>query len=276
MLVLYWPLTPQSTDWVELLVLSAVAVGVPMVWLLLFSDKIPVLVWASAGGLILSFQIEAGFIAGILGACWLISACHALYRYGGWRTKAEHLRSGVALAWMVAAIWSVTHVLGLKPLGFSGIIVLLTSAHFHYAGVILLALSALLYEVYRKPLLYYLGLFTAVGIGLVAISITVTQVWGCIATETWSSMWMGAAGMMVGSLHFRLGSREGCLIQLLWYSGGAMLIGGMVLAITYGARGYFPSLALSLPEMYRWHGTCNALALFSLLIGWYVKKRSPE
>lgn len=275
-LALYWPWSPQSTDWVELLVLLAVAAGVPIVWFLLFSENVPALVWGAGGALILAFQLEAGGGAGFLAACWVISACYALYQYGGWRTHSEQLRSGIALAWLVAAIWSVIHVVELRPLGFSSIIILLTAAHFHYAGVILLALSALLYRACGKPEFYHLGLFTILGLGLVAISITLTQVWGWMVTEAWSSMWMGAAGVMVGSLHFRLGIKEKRSVQFLWCAGGAMLIAGMVLAITYGLRAYFPSLSLSLTAMYRWHGTCNALALFSLLIGWYLKKAQPR
>ncbi len=267
---------PQSAVWVELLALSAVAAGVPLVWLIVFSDKVPGWLWGSAGALIIAFQLEAGFWAGILAVGWLVSASFALYQYGGWRSKMARLRSGVALAWWVAAVWAVIHALGLQPLGFSELIVLLTAAHFHYAGIMLLALTALLHEASGKPGLYYWGLFTMLGIALVALSITLTKVSGWIAAEAWSSLWMGAAGIGISVVHFQLGRKERYLVRGLWYAAGISLITGMLLAITYGLRPVFPTLALSVPAMYRWHGTLNAFAMFSFVIGWHLKKAQPR
>jgi hypothetical protein len=57
---------------------------------------------------------------------------------------------------------------------------------------------------------------------------------------------------------------------------GILLLIGMGLAAWYALRPVLPSPALSIPEMYAWHGSMNTLALILLMLGWQFKNgKSP-
>jgi YndJ-like protein len=179
--------------------------------------------------------------------------------------------------------WAISHVLGsgwalldrlsLRPLDFEPAIVLLTAIHFHYAGFVLPLLTGILLQDEKGMLARVAGVGVLVGIPLVAIGITTTQLqWGT-PLEVLSAWVLGGAGLIVACLLLRQGLRSGPTVRVLWLIAGVSLAGSMVLAILYGSRPFVGAAWLDIRTMRAIHGTANALG-FALcgLVGARVRQ----
>ena len=227
-----WPVGLQHTVWVEILLLF-----VPLVMVPKLSDMNPFGIIAGYAFLI-ALILPQGIWAAIFSIPWILfSATQA------W--KQRHAFTYTFL--LIGAAWFFADRLGWMVLNFSPIIVLLTAAHFHYAGFLLSLLS----EKLENP---RLSIAIAVGVVGVAIGITATQLNGPQWIETAAAVFMAGIGSIAA---WKLILARRFLLLLA----GICLQAGMLLAFLYGIRAYFPIAILSIPFMYALHGTLNAFAL---------------
>ncbi|MFK7809043.1 MAG: YndJ family transporter, partial [Saprospiraceae bacterium] len=172
--------------------------------------------------------------------------------------------------WVVAASWGVIDRLGFSPLDYEPIIILLTVVHFHYAGYLLLQLYLLSLPHWNKKYGKVVGVLLLLGMPMVAVGISSTQIGWPGIIESLSVTVMASGGMGVGFGYLFLAWKfRGDVGALLWFVAGLCLIGGLTLAFLYGWRFQTELPWLSIPWMYAVHGTLNSVgfALFGLL-GW--------
>lgn len=177
----------------------------------------------------------------------------------------------------VGGIWALFAQLGVQPLGFSGIIVLLTGVHFHYAGFALPRLSGLWLGRSGYGQVYVLATWGVImGVPLVAVGITTSQLrlpfW--IEILAVSLLACSAFVISLGQVHWAVETPMPAFPRALFLLGGVSLALGMVLATIYGWRYLFPIAWATIPAMYLWHGTLNSLG-FCLpgFVAWKVLER---
>jgi hypothetical protein len=265
----YWPLDPQAPEWVELLILLAVLLLVPMGFTLYLPGQVPRGAWLVSGlALGLAFWLPPSGLAGALALPWLALSGWGLWRHAGFRRFEERLFSFALASWIIAAAWAIAHAWGWRPLGFSPIIVLLTAAHFHYAGFLLLLLLTLAYREAPSPWLRALGYLTVASISAVALAITLSRLSGWLWGETLSGIAMVTSGSLVALYHWQEARQRPAFARWCWRLGSLLLLGGMALALGYALRPALPIPFLDIPDMYVWHGTGNAVGLGLLVVGW--------
>ncbi len=280
---LFWsfPTHPLEEDWVKLLLLLAPTVFVPLACeqvKMIRSQKGHYAILTAALALVFAFSLPQGWYAGSLALPWLGFSLWALWANFHLLSQVfrgrPHERSLCAafLFLPVGAAWAFADRLGIRPLGFDPTIVLLTAAHFHYAGF-LLALGAS--HTYRQLNAGQITRSTWVSWSIllapafVAVGITVTQLGGSYLVESLSATVMvvsalGAAYLQVlVAFQFSLPAWQ-VRLKIL---GSLFLSLGMILAFLYAWR-FYPVLPwLSIPWMYALHGTLNTLGvgLFGVL-----------
>lgn len=268
-LAAYWPWQPQAAEWVELLVLLAALLLVPVGFTAYQPSSWPHWLWVLPGlALGLSFWLPASWASGLLAMPWLLLSLWALLRHARLSTHDGRFFTFALLFWNVAGAWGVAHAFGWQPLGFSPIIVLLTAAHFHYAGFLLMLLLALAYRASASLWLKALGYFTVGSTLAVALAITLTRLSGWAFGETISGIAMALAGSGTAIAYWQRATQRSLLARWCWRVGSVLLLGGMLLALSYALRHTVAVPSLNIPNMYAWHGTGNALALALLLLGW--------
>ena len=217
--------------------------------------------------------LDAGWLSALLVVPWLLlTACLALMGLrrarGRLRDRLGDLCQDLALVFLVVGSgWALLDRLSLRPFDFDPVIVLLTAIHFHYAGFVLPLVTGVLLQDEKGTLARVAGVGVLVGIPLVAIGITATQLkWGT-PLEVMAAWVLGGAGLLVAHLLGRQALRGGPTVRVLWLIAGTSLGCGMVLAILYGSRPLLELSWLDIPMMRAIHGTANALgfALCGLL-----------
>ena len=229
-------------------------------------------------------------VTGLLGLVGLLRA----WRRGG--TPLSELAVDAGLIFLpIGGGWALLHVLGEQPLGFKPVIVLLTAIHFHYAGLVLPVITGLSGR--RLP-----GRFSSlvaggvtIGVPLVAVGITTTQLGGPPVVEALSAWVTAAAAIGTSVLLLRLVRTGGVPLasKVLWTVSAVSLCGAMVLAALYGARtwldllpdswqllpvrdpsGKIENLEVIIDWMRAWHGTANAIG-FALCgcLAWTIAGR---
>jgi YndJ-like protein len=222
--------------------------------------------------------LEAGWLSALLVVPWLLlTACLALMGLlrarGHLRRRLGELCQDLALVFLVVGSgWAVLDRLSLRPLDFDPVIVLLTAIHFHYAGFVLPLLTGVLLQDEKGTLARVAGVGVLVGIPLVAIGITATQLRWEHALETLAAWVLGGAGFIVAYLLVRQAMKSGPTVRVLWSIAGLSLGASMVLAILYGCR-HSNVPWLDIPHMRAIHGTANAMG-FALcgLVGARVRQ----
>jgi YndJ-like protein len=224
---------------------------------------------------------EAGAVAALCAlpwACVLASLAFAgAWRLGrrGWRPLPELLRDAGLVYAVVGAGWLMAERWGVRPLGFSGDIVMLTAVHFHYAGWLLPVLTGL--ALGRLPAsrgAALTGFGVLVGVPAVAIGITASQLGAGPVTELVAAVLLALSGCGVAGLHLQLvwTRRWPGRVRWLWGVAAISLTAGMVFAAVYGVRSFFqPWSWLDLPWMRALHGTLNAIGFgFAGTLGWWL------
>ena len=282
-LLLYWiwkgSVRPLEKDWVELLVLLGAMIFVPMAMqqsgILTKKAERGVAIW-STWALLLAYLQEPGIVAALFALPWLLVSI-GLFE----RALQKLLLSPLALVdkvqfaaylyFPIGPLAAFSDRLGWAPLDFSPIIILLTAAHFHYAGFLLpWVLGNLLGR--KVPSFWQHGVAWAVllGIPAVAVGITSAQFGVDPWLETFAATLMALGGLGVAFWHGGLALESSrTLYQRLAILGLFLCLGtGMILALLYGWRNYFPLPFLSIPWMYALHGTMNSLGvgLFGILV----------
>jgi len=231
-------------------------------------------------------------VTGLLGLVGLLRA----WRRGG--TPWPELAVDAGLIFLpIGGGWALLHVLGEQPLGFKPVIVLLTAIHFHYAGLVLPVITGLSGRRLPGGFSSLVAAGVTIGVPLVAVGITSTQLGGPPAVETLSAWMTAAAAIGTSVLLLRLVRTGGVPLasKVLWTVSAVSLSGAMVLAALYGARAWLdllpeswqllpvpledPSgktdnLEVIIDWMRAWHGTANAIgfALCSCL-AWTIVER---
>ena len=270
-----WAVLGPALDpgWIEWMLLLSPLVLIPLAAETVLMDAPPVS-WAIAGPgaagaatAALSFGFEPGVVAAALVAPWCVCTFLAAW-WGMLRLRRENritldsLLVPAATGFMaVGGVWLVATRLGVRPLGFSTTIVLLTATHFHHAGVVLPVIAS--HNLAKRPT-RIVGIGSAgviAGVPLTAIGITLG------GKAEWVAAWvlaLAAILIAVGQLRFAIAVRA----PLLAVSGAALL-GAMILGGLWAWSRAFPGVSLSLEEMARYHGSLNALGFGLLgLIGW--------
>ncbi|MEL6719935.1 MAG: YndJ family transporter [Bacteroidota bacterium] len=226
---------------------------------------------ALAGLLAISFYLSPSVIAALLSVPWLGFSIWLSWK--NWKQRQAHLSHLLAALFLgVGAAWAFADRLGFEAFGFDSTIVLLTAAHFHYAGFCLMLIAG---WTGRKSAIY--GVF--VGVPMVAIGISSSHLNGPPLIEVVAVTIMVAAGIWVAYLHLRLAIKmRKYSFTWLWLLASIALSIGMILALLYGWRYYFPIASLSIPAMYALHGTLNAIgfAAPALLAWWYYEMKNIQ
>lgn len=167
---------------------------------------------------------------------------------------------------LVGAGWLLCDRLGVQPLGFSPLIVLLTAVHFHHAGLTLPISAGLLgrslgvtesTEPWRTT-----AVLVVLAVPLVALGITFSPKLELIAA------WLTAAsGIVVAIGLLRRANSLALLPAMLSALAGASLLAGMSFAGSYALGEYLGRPWPEITSMIRLHGAVNALG-FGLLGAW--------
>jgi hypothetical protein len=166
-----------------------------------------------------------------------------------------------------AAAWLVFDRFGYQPMGFSAWIVLLTGAHFHYAGFALtLSLALLLIENPKNIWAKTASRGVLSGVVLTATGITTTQLGYTHFIETIAGIWMSMSAFLAGIAFILRGPSEKSNARFLFIIGGFCLLMGMILAFFYALRPIFPISFLTIPTMQAVHGSLNALGFGTLTL----------
>jgi hypothetical protein len=181
-----------------------------------------------------------------------------------------------------AAAWLVFDRFGYQPMGFLPWIVLLTGAHFHYAGFALtLSLTLLLIENRGNRWAKIASWGVLSGVVLTATGITTTQLGYTHFIETIAGVWMSVSAFLAGIAFILRGLSEKSNARFLFIIGGFSLLLGMILAFFYALRPIFSISFLTIPTMQAIHGSLNALGfgtltLFGFAIDSTTKAHSPQ
>ena len=160
----------------------------------------------------------------------------------------------------VGGLWLVLATLGLRPLGFSDAVVILTAMHFHFAGAVLPIVfgAAAGRRPGRLPDAACFGVIT--GIPLVAAGITATQLRGPAWIEGAAAVWMAAAGIAAAAvMAVSSASPARPVATGLRLVSSASLGTGMLFAAAYGLRVPLGLEGLTVPVMQASHGVLMAV-----------------
>ncbi|MEM9834959.1 MAG: YndJ family transporter [Bacteroidota bacterium] len=273
-----WPPSPLHLDYVRLILSAAPLVIVPLChamdgrsfWLTFalgaaFSLGMLLPVGGVGFGLVLPWWMFSAYLTVHYGARWVSgqlakrsegkeSKLRLQSSHGTQRSSHLFFSSACSVSLLVAASWAIADRLELSPMGFDTTIVLLTAVHFHYAGFTLIWLLGRL----RGPA--WMEWAIVLGVALVAVGITTSQYGLPAWIEVVSVTILATAALRFARLLWQQK-------QLLFRLGSLALAGGMVLALAYGWRYYFPVRGLEIPVMYALHGSLNSLG-FALPVVW--------
>ena len=231
-----------------------------------------------------AFLLPQGFTAAVLALPWLATTgliallgLARVRRHASGSMHALYIDAGMVYV-AVGGGWAVLDRLGLRPLDFEPVIVLLTAIHFHYAGFVLPLVAGLIIRRAGGRAARVAGVGVIAGVPLVAVGITTTQLGLPPLLESVAVWLTAAAGMLAGWLQVKLALGPGRppLIRCLWMVAGVSLIASMALAALYGSRFQAPLAWLDIPWMRAVHGSANALGFGALgLLGWTLAENRP-
>lgn len=167
---------------------------------------------------------------------------------------------------IVGSLWLIAHTLGLQPLGFSKLIVILTAAHFHHAGFTLPIMAGYLVRTEPESRVWRVTAAALVlAVPLVAIGITASPL-----LEVASSWLTAACGLAVGVGMLRRARELPTLPAMLSALAGASLFAAMTFAGSYAVSEFLGTPVPDIRTMVEVHGAVNALG-FGLLGAWSWK-----
>ena len=225
--------------------------------------------------LLAAFAVPAGPLAGLLSLPWfgftLLAGCLGLLRLRSReRWALEELSSSASLVFLaVGGMWTSLSRGGIRPMGFDEPIILLTGAHFHYAGLVLPLLTGLAGRELRGPAARLAAVGVLAGVPAVALGINLSAL-GVRWVEWLAACLLAAFSILAALLQLRLARRAtDVLVRALLSVCGLSLLTGMILAALYATGRYWGRDWLSIPVMIQTHGVLNALG-FALpgLLAW--------
>ncbi|HLP94515.1 MAG TPA: YndJ family transporter [Saprospiraceae bacterium] len=173
--------------------------------------------------------------------------------------------------WATAALWALMHMVHFQPFGFDPVIVTLTAAHFHLAGLVLSTLVFANLMLHNRPITRWLGMLSLAGMPLVALGITLTRLgYAPIIEQGAALFFIGYALLFIWhqtSMAFQ--ANLPARVRTGWLLGAGSLVAGMLLATLYALRFQIPLEWINIPNLKYWHGTLNTLGFgFCSLLGW--------
>lgn len=174
----------------------------------------------------------------------------------------------LVLGWITnAAVWLWAHRLGLEPLGFDRVTTLLTVAHFHHAGV---GLVALLVGAYRyRPQRRLVGAIALHQIGMITVAAGIT-LGSALDASDGPAGWLEPVGALaiIGALviwtatAFQLASTTHRPTRRLLQISGLAWAVPMVLALGWAAGPLLPQpVVTTFRVMLTFHATIQAIGL---------------
>ena len=282
---LNYPFGPKDLYYVKFLLILASMILVPMGFFLLKQSlAIRLFALKASVSFALAYFLPKSLTAAILILPWIIFALLHCYHVGhsflekGNRRITDYLHMAAAIYLTIGGFWAMIDRLGWEPMGFSPTIVLLTAIHFHYAGFLLPLLGSLYLSEKHNSFGKLVSWGLILGVPLVAIGITSSQFQWPGIIELASGSFMALSGFLMGTLYVRKGfSFLPKWVGLLWTIGGLSLCGGMVLAFLYACRSIIHLPFLSIPWMYAFHGSLNAVGFaLPILLAWLIYHSSVE
>lgn len=190
-------------------------------------------------------------------------------------SKQFHLSKLLRIAalgyWATGAVWALFFLGDIHPLGFSSLMVGLTSAHFHVAGFALAVAVYCLYMHTPGKTNRKLGYGILAGMPAVATGITLTHMGFSHIPE-----WLAATGFIVLAYaivwqHVRLALQQPYYTtqRETWLWASACLGIGAAMALVYAMRFIYPIKWFDISNMRFYHGTLNTVGFGWLILrGW--------
>lgn len=291
--IAWWHPSPFTPMWITALLLLAPLVLVPLAlrlvepdgtWIVLRAAWRLAIIWQLPAAILLvpAFLLAQGWITAALTLPWLLTTALIAFtgvlraRLLGWRSAADTALNAGLVYLVIGGAWLFLDRLGVRPLNFEAIIVTLTAVHFHYAGFLLPIFTGMAGGVLKEGATRLAAIGVMVGVPLVAMGITATQL-GC--NPLWEALaaWFTAlAGLLAAISHMRLAMRQRAhSVRVFFMLCGLALAFSMVHAALYGARFYMAWPGMELPWMRALHGSVNAFG-FGLagVVGWNLMRRA--
>lgn len=249
---------------------------------LLFLWQLP-----AAALLALSFRYDPGTSCALLALPWILQT---LFLAGlglrklleGRFAFTEEMGIAAGLLYIsVGGAWLFCHRLGMNPLGFADVIVLLTAVHFHYAGfaapILAGFLGRLLHDnasTLEKRLYKATLMGTIASPALLAAGITFSPFLEIISAAVYALSLILLAGLNFWTL------RKGRILDrgapLFLAVSSMSVVAAMILALLYAYSEFSGANLISIPEMARTHGLFNALGfVFCGLWAWSAARPEP-
>jgi hypothetical protein len=276
---------PMQPTWAIAMPIFAALVLIPIGVRLVQAENLVFAKWnsvfhyhlAAAILLAVSFVLDKSMVAGCLALPYFVWCSAVVLRGLKMEFSLTHLMILAAFGFLTnAAAWLAFDRFDYQPLNFSAWIVLLTGAHFHYAGFALtLSLALLRMENPNNTWAKIASWGVLSGVVLTATGITTTQLGYSHFIETIAGVWMSATAFLSGIAFLLRGLSERSNARYLFIIGAICLILAMILAFLYALRTVFPLSFLSIPTMQAVHGSLNALGFGTLtLFGWALKSKT--
>lgn len=238
----------------------------------------------AAALVVISFYTRTGMKAGLLTIGWaLVTTLIALSGLARLRMRRslapiEELCIDAGLAYVtVGSGWLFLSRCGLNPMGFSDTIVLLTAAHFHYAGFAAPILTGLAGRELKRvrPSLSKLFRIPAAGViagpPMVAIGITFSRLIEMISAFTLAVSLFILAMLILFAIVPALKNR---IAQLLLIISANAVIVTIIFACVYVAGRYAGIATVTIPLMAQFHGLTNAFGFVLCgLLAWLIERR---
>jgi hypothetical protein len=241
----------------------------------------------TASLLVVAFAVAPGPLAALLSLPWLtftgligLLGLANLSDRTNWKPAGFAISAGLMYV-AVGGAWTLASRLGRGFLGFEEPLVLLTGAHFHYAGLLLPILVGLATRAAPGRVADITCILVIVAVPAVALGITLAGQ-DCYLPDLSAALLMSVAGILAGFLQLRLAHRaNSALPRGLLALSGVSLIAGMILAAAYAVGNYAERTGdsfgswLTIPLMIRYHAAINIFG-FALpgLLAWLVSADS--
>ena len=222
---------------------------------------------------------EAGaWAAAWVGFSLLVAITGATLVLRGGLRRPETLATGAALAYLpVGAGWLVLSRLGLRPLDFDPLIVVLTAVHFHFAALaapVLAVRVGLALDGVKRRVALGAALATAAAPPLVAVGIAWAPWLALVGAVVLAASLLTIATLTLGWAWRRLRSRVAK--PLLLISGVSLLL-SMPLAVLYAWGEATGETVIGIQWMLRTHGYANAHGFVVCgLFAWVLEDRLLE
>lgn len=222
--------------------------------------------YAAAVVLAGAFLLKPGVGSALCALPWLAIRVYALKEVlAKWRSQGVP-SAGAACEQMavvfpaIGAAWLVANRANWTPWGFDPLIVLLTAAHFHHAGFTLPLMAGLNAKANPGCWTRFSCVAILLGVPLVAMGITCTHfgVWKFVEPFGVVVLVLGALGLALSQMRRGLERQHPAMPRLGFFISGASLLAAMLLALGFGLRYVLPDFALTMPQMWKIHGTLNA------------------